>query len=786
MDSRTLEALEFDKIIDMLKDLAASSVGAQACEHLRPLTDSDQIERRLEETDEARGLLDLGEGPPLGGISDIRQLLARSSRGGALSAPELLAVADVLRAARLMRRYLERHAARAPSLARYAIDLTDLAEVEGELRRCITGAGEVADSASQKLASLRKRIAVGESRVREHLEFVIRSPAFRQYLQDPIITIRSGRYVVPVKSECRDRVPGVVHDRSASGATLFIEPMAAVELNNHLRELRLAEKAEVERILVALSALVGGRAEEVGGVLDVLAALDCIFARGHLSAAMDAVRPRLNEEGIIHLRGARHPLLRGHVVPIDVSLGEDFDTLVITGPNTGGKTVTLKTVGLLSLMAQAGLHIPALPGSETAVFRSVFCDIGDEQSIEQNLSTFSSHMNNIVRIVEEADNGSLVLLDEIGAGTDPLEGSALAMALLDHFLAVGAKTIATTHYSRLKAYAFSRQRVENASVEFDVETLRPTFRLVIGLPGRSNAFEISLRLGLSRETVNRARAFLSIDEHRVESLIEDMTEKTRALEEARVAAERERQEAARLKEETKSRRVELARKEEKILEQAKREAAAIVRRAKREAEEIIARLRQVEERVNSPDLSREIQRAGEDFGKLRREIGGLRADAADDNYDPVEGLEVGMTVLVRDLRREGVVEEVYEDGQVAVRVGVMRMTLSRDELAVAHSTSARQPRPSTSTELLKDKRKGISPEVHLRGMTVEEALAALTKHLDDAVLAGLDRVRVVHGKGTGILRKAVHEYLETQPLVRSFNLAPQREGGAGVTIVELR
>jgi len=808
VEEHTLRVLEFDKVRTLLSARAGSVMAKELCLNLMPATDRGQVERLQQETGEARALANREAAVPLGGIRDIRGPLRRAAAGGVLEPPDLLEIGDTLRAARRLKQFLSREGGDFPLLTAYGGRIEVFTDLESEIGRAIGDEGELADGASDRLAQIRRRMRSLEGRVREALEGVVRSPQYQRMLQEPIVTVRAGRFVVPVKQEYRGQFPGVVHDQSASGATLFIEPLTAVRLNNELRQAGLDERDEIDRILRRLSALVGERSEEVRATLGVLAGLDFIFARAYLALDMDATEPLLEDEGIIELRQARHPLLKDEVVPIDVRVGDDFGVLVLTGPNTGGKTVTLKTVGLCCLMAQCGLQIPAARGTRLGVFPRIFADIGDEQSIEQSLSTFSSHMNNIVRIVGRADDESLVLLDEIGAGTDPLEGAALAMALLDHFLAAGSRVVATTHYSELKAYAFSRPGVQNASVEFDVETLRPTFRVVVGLPGRSNAFEIASRLGLSPEIIEAARDLVAPGEREVESLISEVHERRRRLEQADAEVRAERLEVERREEELAERQAWLDEQEHSVLEKAYAEARDVVRRARHEADAVVRNLRQELRRRPAQEPGRGTARALERAARTARErLEGVRSEvtqrlqtldegrgteprpAGEGERRPLRSDELvaGMSVFVRNLNQKGYVLELPSEpgGDVKVQVGVLKVFVDLSELLEAESEERdRQQRALAQFSLARTQ--DMSPELHLRGMTAEEALERLDKYLDEALLAGLSQVRIVHGKGTGTLRAAVGDYAAQDPRVAQFRLGERHEGGDGVTIIILQ
>jgi MutS2 family protein len=784
MDSRVLEKLEFDKIRALLARHASFSGGQSLALALEPSASLREVERWQEETAEALRVLEVGGTPPFGGISDIRPSVRRAMVGVVLPPETLLDIAQAIHGVRRLKGHLLEHG---PGVgAEILVDLAGLLEdfphIEKEVGRCIDQEGNVVDHASEKLAQIRGRLRRLRQRVREHLEALIRSPRVQKFLQEPIITFRGGRYVIPVKQEYRAEVPGIVHDQSASGATLFIEPLAAVELNNQIREAEGEEEQEVERILTALSALVAKAGEALIFTIEIAAELDFIFAKARLASEWRAVRPALNSSGVIRLNQARHPLLQGEVVPIDVHVGDEFTALVITGPNTGGKTVTLKTIGLFALMAQAGLHLPADPGSEMGVFRHVFADIGDEQSIEQSLSTFSSHMSNIVNILNRAGAGSLVLLDELGAGTDPTEGAALAIALLEHLIQRGCRVVATTHYSELKHFAYTHPKARNASVEFDVETLRPTYRLLVGVAGHSNAFAIAARLGLDPKIIARAREEIGEEERRVDEAI-------RSVEIDKSTAARERREAELLK----KRYLELSQKyhdaferlkasREAVLEEARREAKALLARAQREADELLGRLRKA---GAGPDLEAEAARARARFSQLLQEVEEPEpSPVAGEGVDPKE-LRAGMTVRIRSFGQVGEVLEVSPTGKVLVQAGPMRVTVDATDLVIERAIKQdKEPAATSHVQVSLQKATELKSELDLRGLLVSEALDQVDKYIDDAILAGATRVRIIHGKGTGALRDAVRRFLENHPRVSDFRFADPAEGGTGVTVVE--
>ena len=786
MDEKVLSTLEFDKIRLLLAERAAFSGGKSLAAALTPSRSLKEADRWQGETEEAVRILSAAGQPPFGGMRDVREILRRAERGAVLLPAEILEVADAARASAKLRSFLEAHApaAGALTLADLAGILGRFPKLESEIDRCLSREGDVVDHASPKLAEIRSRLRVLRQRVREYLDNLVRSPKGQRCLQEPIVTVRGGRYVVPVKQEHRSEIPGIVHDQSASGATLFVEPEAAVEMNNQIRLLEAEEAREVERILQQLSGLVASEAGRLAESVEIAAEIDFIFAKGRLALDWNAVRPRLNSEGRIDIRKARHPLIRGEVVPIDLRLGDEFTALVITGPNTGGKTVALKTLGLFVLMAQAGLHLPAGEGSEVGLFTGVFADIGDEQSIEQSLSTFSSHMANIVRILGAADARSLVLLDEIGAGTDPAEGAALATAILEHLVEKGCRVVVTTHYGALKSLAYSHPLIENASVQFDVETLRPTYRLLIGQAGMSHAFAIAERLGLAPEVIERARGRLSEEERKVGELLG-------SAEESRLLAEREREEAERLRRhylELRDRyfdafeRLKAAR--EKVLDEARREAEALVEKARREADELLGRLR----KAGREELEAEAQEVRGRLAALAGEVQASRPAepaparrALAEKFDPVPG----MAVRVKSLEQEGEVVQLLAGGKVSVQVGAIKVNVEPSDLEPVVGSRRQAATPVAHAAMAWRKAQEVSAEVDLRGMLASEAIERLDKYLDDALLAGLDRVRVIHGKGTGALREAVWNYLREHPRVRAYRLGDAYEGGSGVTLVQL-
>ncbi|MHB1041588.1 MAG: endonuclease MutS2 [Eubacteriales bacterium] len=783
VDIKTLKRLEFHKILEQLADCAGSVQGREKAYALTPVSERLLIERMQAETTEGRELLRLDPTAELGGWRDIRTSLLKLERGAVLEPEELLPVGDTMTACRLIKKFFAGCPGKYKLLEEITSVLISLPELEKRINTSIMPDGSVDDRASASLAQIRRRIISARVRIKEHLESLIRSPHYQKYLQESLVTIREGRYVVPVKIEHRAQMPGLVHDQSASGATLFIEPMAVVDMNNELRRLISDEKQEIAKILAGLSAAVAEHVQGLGFSLEALGELDFIMARARYSQKLDAVQPVYDGETCLALRKARHPLLQGEAVPLDLTLGYDFDTLVITGPNTGGKTVALKTTGLVVLMAQAGLHIPAGEGSSLGIFCRVFADIGDEQSIEQSLSTFSSHMTNIVDIVQGAGRDSLVLLDELGAGTDPVEGAALGQALLERLHSVGVKTIATTHFSELKSFANSTGRVENASVDFDAVTLRPTYRLLTGRPGRSNAFEIALRLGLPQEIVSRAKSFLTEEQVQAEDLVLSLARARQELEAEREAASVLRMEAERLKGRYEKMERELAEKKESILAKASEDARALVRTARIEADAAVKELREKLSMEAARARETAIQTAREKLKNMQARVARPAPEKAPG--DVPESLLPGEEVYLPRYNQKGyVVLTPSEGSEVQVQVGVLKLNLPVSELRRPEKQK-KDARESYIGEVLMEKVRQISTELDLRGLYADEAIQEVEKYLDDACLAGLSRVYLIHGKGTGSLRTAVQKLLTGNSRIKSFRPGEHGEGGMGVTVVEL-
>ena len=781
MNARALHVLEYDKILELLRAHLSSDVGREAAASLAPAASLAEAERLLQLTEEADGVYRRTGRTPIDAFPDIRPMLARVHAAHALTAAELLDAAQCLRAARAARETLLGGEA-SGLLAAMAGRLSSHRAIEEEIGRCILAEDEIADSASPELMRLRRQMRLTNERMREKLNAMIKSPVYQKYLQEPIITVRNGRLALPVKAEHRAQVSGLVHDQSGSGATLFIEPAAAVELGNELRRLQAEERVEIGRILAGLTALLDPVADELYASLNVLGALDVIFAKAVLARDMRAVRPKLNAEMRIRILAGRHPLLpRDTVVPVDVWLGQEFRTLIITGPNTGGKTVTLKTVGLFTLMAMSGLFVPADARTELAVCGEVFADIGDEQSIEQSLSTFSSHMTNTVAILREAGPGCLVLLDELGAGTDPVEGAALAQAILEALYASGALTMATTHYSEIKAFALTRPGMQNASMEFDVDRLLPTYRLFIGIPGKSNAFEISERLGLAPAVIERARQFLQKRDVAFEDVLSGAEAARREAETAAAEAEADRRAVREAREQLERQRDELAAERAQLRQKAREEARRIVQQTRQEMEDVVAKLRAAGE---GAALERAVQQA-RDAVRAAQERVQEQAQSAGDGDAPPSAVKPGDAVRVLSVGREATVLKPPDArGEVLVQAGAMRMSVKLADLRSVQKKPER-PRPAAVRRTLAEPERSFL-SLDLRGRMVDEATVEIDRFIDDAELAGVKEITLIHGKGTGALRAGVQAYLRTHPQVKSFRIGAYGEGDAGVTVVTLR
>ncbi|MFC3779834.1 endonuclease MutS2 [Bacillus chungangensis] len=785
MLDNVLKTLEFDKIKEQLKQYTTSTLGADKVQALQPSASFEDAVHWQAETDEAAHVIRLKGTAPLSGIFDIRAHIKRSLIGGVLNPNELNEISSTLRTSRTMKRFIERlleAEATLPILQKKAEQLASLSSLEQQIMNAIHENCEVSDHASDALRQIRQQLRTSEARVREKLESFMRGKNAQKMLSDAIITIRNDRYVIPVKQEYRAHYGGIIHDQSSSGQTLFIEPQAVVDLNNQLRAYHLKEREEIERILIVLSGYVAESADDLLLIVETLGSLDFIFAKARYGKALKASKPIMNNKGVIRLNKARHPLLPiDKAVANDMMLGDEFTTLVITGPNTGGKTITLKTLGLCTLMAQAGLQIPALDGSELAVFKQVFADIGDEQSIEQSLSTFSSHMVTIVDILQAVDHESLVLFDELGAGTDPQEGAALAIAILDEVHQRGARIIATTHYPELKAYGYHREGVTNASVEFDVETLSPTYKLLIGVPGRSNAFEISKRLGLGETVIERAKAHIGIKSNEVDQLIASLEKNKRSAEREFADARAFRKQAEQLHKDLQQKMQQFYEHEEALLAKAKQKAASVIENAKVEADDIIRELRkmQIEKRVNVKeheliDAKHRLNEAVPDY-HLKKTV--IRQPAKQRVLQP------GDEVKVSTLDQKGQLLEKVGSDEWQVQIGMMKVKVKESDLSFLQTERKLEPKPLTT---VKGKNYHVNLELDLRGERYEDAILRVEKYIDDALLAGYPRVSIIHGKGTGALRQGVHEYLKKHRAVKRTRLGEAGEGGSGVTVVEFK
>lgn len=794
---KVLKILEFDKILERLQGYTESEAVKKRIYRLEPFSEKADAERAQKETTEAMStLLKLGSPPVNLAVADSRGSAKRAEQGGTLTVHELMDISRLLYVARRMKSYLGETSEECAVLRDISERLLTAKALEDKINAAIISEEEIADDASAELSAIRRRMKNLNGKIKDTLNGMIHSQHYKKFLQDPIVTMRSDRYVIPVRAEYKSEVPGIVHDTSSTGLTMFIEPMSVVNSNNEIRDLRNKEQQEIERILAELSALTAENSHEIFVDFKCIAELDFIFAKGRLSLDMNAAEPKLNDEGIINFKKARHPLIdKDKVVANDISLGGGTDTIVVTGPNTGGKTVTLKTVGLLSIMAASGLHIPAAEGSDAAVFSKIYADIGDEQSIEQSLSTFSSHMTNTVKILRGVDNRTLALFDELGAGTDPTEGAALAIAILEHLRSCGAETVATTHYSELKLFALTTDGVQNASCEFDVATLQPTYKLLIGVPGKSNAFAISRRLGLRGDIIDRANAILSDEDIKFEDVITD-------LEQARAAARRDAEENERMKRElTELRkkleedRIKLKENKSRILEEAHREAKILVMDAKSEANEIIRDLEKMRQQgIKSGALEDKTSKAREKLRQREESIDEKMRRAAKPKQtivEPPKNLKPGELVKIVDLNQEAtVIKPPDKSGNVRVEAGIIKMDVHVSNLRRVDTDKKKQKelaeRYVKSTRAFESKTKNVSTEVDVRGQYPEEAWANTEKFLDDCYLAGISPVRIVHGKGTGVLKKHIRDMLRRHRYVASFRPGRFGEGEDGVTVVELK
>ena len=786
---KSLQKLELDQVLQRLSACAGSEGGKAACLLLRPTSDLEEVTLLLQQTTAASDLCARKGNPVFGDVTDVSSSLERAERGGTLQPKELLRVAGILRCARTIQGYVS------PDDPSTVLDslfrsLTPNKYLEDKIFGAILSEEEIADTASTALADIRRHMRIQSGKIRDSLQKVISSPAYSKFLREPIITIRQGRYVVPVKSECKNDVPGLVHDVSATGSTYFVEPMSAVNANNALRELELKEKKEIERILAELSAEAAGYRSAIDLDYQLLVQLDVIFAKAKLSYQMRAGAPIMNEKGRVELRKARHPLIDPKtVVPISVRLGTDFDSMIITGPNTGGKTVTLKTIGLLTLMAECGLHIPAGDGSTLSTFEAILADIGDEQSIAQSLSTFSSHMRTIVDVVAQCDDRTLVLFDELGAGTDPAEGAALATAIIEFCRKMGSRVVATTHYAELKLYAMRTKGVINASCEFDVETLRPTYRLLIGIPGKSNAFAISRKLGLAEEILKEADSLVDKSDKDFEDVLSQLESQRQQMESARVEAERLRQETAKIKQQSEQYQAQLQKEKEKAMESARKEAQYIIEEARAAAnlasEELKAMKKQLQDRADTTGFN---QRQSELRRNLNEAEDKLRsAQPKRERPKPSRGILVGDTVELLKLGTKASVIGINKDGSLQLQAGILKMTAAPEEVYLLENENPykeKGARPKHSGREMKFS--AMPTEIDLRGMDAIEAICVLDRYLDEAMRANLTQVRIIHGKGTGTLRAAVQQDLKKNKYIKSFRLGVYGEGEDGVTIADFR
>ena len=794
MNPKALKTLEYNKIIDKLTEFAGSALAKEMCRNLQPSTDLYEIQALQKETSDALSRIYQKGAVSFRGVRDIRGSIKRLEIGAIIGINELLSICSLLEVCSKVKAYSrnDRDLDFEDSLEAMFQALQPLTPVSSEIRRCIASEEELNDDASPALFKIRRSMRQINDKVHAQLQTMVNGSA-RTYLQDAVVTMRNGRYCIPVKAEHRGQIPGMIHDQSSTGSTLFVEPMAVIKLNNDLRELELKEEKEIEMILATLSARCGEETEALRDDLDLLTKLDFIFARAQLSRSMNGTQPDFNEEGRILIKKGRHPLLdKKKVVPIDIQLGKDFELLIITGPNTGGKTVSLKTVGLFTLMGQAGLHIPAFDHSELSVFYEVFADIGDEQSIEQSLSTFSAHMTNTVSILKEADDRSLVLFDELGAGTDPTEGAALAIAILSNLHRRGSRVMATTHYSELKVFALSTPGVENGCCEFDVETLRPTYRLLIGVPGKSNAFAISQKLGLSQDIIEEAKTHLTKQDEDFEDLLADLEQKRVTIEQERDQINSYKEEIRELKQRLESKQEKLDLSRDKILREANEQARNILQEAKDYADTTIRNFQKYGKAagVSAKDMEKE-------RGKLREKMSTVDKKLSAKNAAPkkshkqltAKDLHIGDSIKVLSLNLKGTVSTLPDaKGNLFVQMGILRSQVNIRDLEKLDDTviTGGNFSKTGSGKIKMSKSASVSTEINLLGKTVDEAIMELDKYLDDAYIAHLPSVRIVHGKGTGALRKGVHNYLRRQKHVKSYRLGEFGEGDAGVTIVEFK
>jgi len=783
IQEKTFTTLEYDKILSILKQHLASEVGLEYAEKFRPVTLLKEAETLQEQTWEAESIYTHTGRTPISGFPDVRELVGRMHASLFLSTRELLSIAAAMRAAREAKEILQSGDENS-LLCNLANRLTSHRSVEEEVARCVLGEDEISDNASPELSRIRRQIKIVGERVREKLNNMLKSQTTQKYLQETVITIRNGRYVLPVKAEHRAQVPGLVHDQSSSGATLFIEPSAVVELGNENKRLFIEEKNEIERILSGLTAMIAPFADEIHISCNVMGALDVIFARAIMARDQRAVRPKLNEEGRVRIVRGRHPLIaRDRVVPVDIWLGETFRTLIITGPNTGGKTVTLKTVGLFSLMAMSGMFIPAQEGTELSTFDNVFADIGDEQSIEQSLSTFSSHMTNTVRILSEADERSLVLLDELGAGTDPVEGAALAQAILENLYERSTLTVATTHYSEIKAFALMHAGMQNASMEFDVDRLCPTYRLFIGIPGKSNAFEISRRLGLSDAVISRAQDFLQKKDIAFETVLSEAEQARRSAENDKEAIYKTRIETEKIKTELEKEKKKLEDEKTLLRQKAREDARRMVQETRQDMEKLIVGLRSIEN-IDHKQLERAVQSSRDAMRKTEERLY-EQAVQRDTAGEAPATVHPGQRVKLITLGQEAtVLKPADAKGEVLVQAGIMKLNIPLNDIRPVEQPK-KKPQPTAAKVTLTQER-GNALSIDLRGSMVDDACMELDRFIDNALITGIYEFYVVHGKGTGALRTGVQQYLKNHPRVKTYRIGAYGEGDAGVTVVTLK
>lgn len=789
MNNKALKTLEYNKITDRLASHASSEPGIKLCRELQPMMNMDEINSALKQTSDAVSRIFRHGSISFAGLKDIRPLTKALEVGSALGMSELLDICSLLKVAAGARRYGVSEDEAADSLSGLFNVIYDIADVRREIERCILSEDEIADDASAELKNIRRQMRICTERIRTELNSMLNG-SDRTYLQEAVITTRGGRYCIPVKAEYKSQVPGMVHDQSKAGSTFFIEPMSVVRLNNEIREYEVKESEEIAKILASLSAMAGNYTAELDADYDILSQLDFIFAKAKLSFEYKGSEPIMNTRGYINIRKGRHPLIDSHkVVPIDVSIGDEYSELIITGPNTGGKTVTLKTIGLFSLLGQSGLHIPAADNSELTVFNDIFADIGDEQSIEQSLSTFSSHMKNIIEILAKADSNSLVLFDELCAGTDPTEGAALAISILTSLHKLRVTTVATTHYSELKIFALSTEGVQNACCEFDVATLAPTYRLLIGIPGKSNAFAISGKLGLPQYIIDDAKESLASEDVAFEDVISDLEKSRVTIEREKLELEEYKKEVEDLKNQLKAKNERLDERSDNILQKAREEASAILREAKETADDAIRKLNKANAAgMSVTELEKQRQRINDNINKVDK--GRVIKSQAPARQHKASDFHIGDRVHVASLNLDGTVHTLpNQKGELNVTIGIMNYNVNMSDLTIIEEASEMRKLKQKSSgigKLKMSKTASISPEINLIGMTSDEAIMTLDKYLDDAFLSHISPVRIVHGKGSGILRNAVHNYLKRQKHVKSFRLGSFGEGDYGVTIVEFK